>query len=84
MKVDVKMTGVEIDYETADNVTRAVLMDTWDSLSLEIACLEAMDAPLEPYKQEDLDYNKVVLSATGELIKYFTAPNEWPEELKEE
>ena len=83
MNVDFKLKNVEIDFETADRIVVAVMLDQYSNLKQEIKEQKTIDNPMD-YQKEDLKYNEKFLDAVKTMLKHYTALSEWPEELKDE
>ena len=86
---------IEIDDDAADDVVRAVIFDLYESLKDERHNLKQRREirykkrprihrieELNAFEEEDLEYNKDLLAATITIIKYITAHNNLPKELK--
>ena len=83
LSVDLKLKGVEIDFETADNIVVASMIDQYYNLKKEIEWLKTIKTPLK-YQKEDLEDNEKFLDAVVAIIKNYAAHSKWPEELKNE
>ena len=83
MNVDFKLKNVEIDFETADRIVVATMVDQYSILKQEIKEQKTIENPLD-YQKEDLQYNEKFLDAVKTMLKHYTARSEWPEELKDE
>ena len=83
MNVDFKLKNVEIDFETADRIVVAVMLDQYSNLKQEIKEQKTIENPLD-YQKEDLKYNEKFLDAVKTMLKHYTATSKWPEELKDE
>ena len=83
-KYDKKMRKlkIEIDDDTADNVVRASMLDLYESLKDDRHNLNQRIKELKDFEKEDLEYNKTLLAAAITIIKYITAHNNLPKELK--
>ena len=77
------MMQIEIDFETADNIIKASLLDQYHSMKEEIESQKNIESPQE-YQKEDLKYNEEFLAACITILKHYTVYDEWPEELKDE
>ena len=88
---------IEIDDDTADNVVRSIMFDLYKSLiSTDERCnlnqrrerrhkkrpRISLIKELNDFEKEDLEYNKTLLAAAITIIKYITAHNNLPKELK--
>ena len=83
MQIDFKLKNIEIDFETADNIIKASLLDQYHSMKEEIESQKNIESPQE-YQKEDLKYNEKFLDACITVLKHYTVYDEWPEELKDE
>ena len=83
MTIDLKLKGIEIDFETADNIIRASMLDQYHYIKEEIESQKNVEAPQE-YQKEDLEYNEKLLDATETMLKHYTEHSNLPEELKDE
>ena len=72
---------IEIDDDAADSVVRASMLDLYESLKDERRKLNQRKE-LKDFEKEDLEYNKTLLAAAITIIKYITAHNNLPKELK--
>ena len=72
---------IEIDDDAADNIVRAIMFDLYESLKDERYNLKQRKE-LKDFEKEDLEYNKTLLAAVITIIKYITAHNDLPKELK--
>ena len=86
---------IEIDDDAADNVLRASMLDLYEDLKDERCNLKqrrerrhkkrpriSLIKELNDFEEEDLEYNKTLLAAVITIIKYITAHNNLPKELK--
>ena len=86
---------IEIDDDTADNVVRATMFDLYEILKDERHNLKQRREirykkrprihrieELNDFEMEDLEDNKNLLAAVITIIKYITAHNNLPKELK--
>ena len=86
---------IEIDDDAADSVVKASMLDLYESLKDERRNLNqrrerrhkkrpriSLIKELNDFEKEDLEYNKTLLAATITIIKYITAHNNLPKELK--
>jgi len=83
VQIDLKLKNIEIDFETADNIIKASLLDQYHSIKEEIESQKSIESPQE-YQKEDLKYNEEFLAACITILKHYTVYDEWPEELKDE
>ena len=83
MTINLKLKDVEVDFETADNIVRASMLDQYHYIKEEIESQKNVEAPQE-YQKEDLEYNEKLLDATETMLKHYTEHSKWPEELKDE
>ena len=83
MKIDFKLKNIEIDFETVDRIVSAEMFDQYYSLKKEIENQKTIENPLD-YQKEDLKYNEKFLDAVKTMLKHYTVPSEWPDELKDE
>ena len=83
MQIDFKLKNIEIDFETADNIIKASLLDQYHFIKEEIESQKSIESPQE-YQKEDLKYNEKFLDACITVLKHYTVYDEWPEELKDE
>ena len=83
MTIDLKLKGIEIDFETADNIIKASLLDQYHFIKEEIKSQKSVESPQE-YQKEDLKYNEKFLDACITVLKHYAVYDEWPEELKDE
>ena len=81
--VDLKLKGIEIDFETADSIVLASMRDQYYSIKKDIEIIKNMDDQSE-WQKEDLEYNENFLLAVVAIIKHYATYSEWPEELKGE
>ena len=72
---------IEIDDDAADSVVKASMLDLYESLKDERRKLNQRKE-LKDFEKEDLEYNKTLLAAAITIIKYITAHNNLPKELK--
>ena len=72
---------IEIDDDTADNVVRASMLDLYEDLKDKRHNLKQRKE-LKDFEKEELEYNKTLLAAVITIIKYITAHNNLPKELK--
>ena len=72
---------IEVDDDAADSVVRASMLDLYESLKDERRKLKQRKE-LKDFEKEDLEYNKTLLAAAITIIKYITAHNNLPKELK--
>jgi len=77
------MMQIEIDFETADNIIKASLLDQYHSIKEEIERQKSVESPQE-YQKEDLKYNEKFLDACITVLKHYTVDDERPEELKDQ
>jgi len=80
---DLKIRGVEIDFETADSIVSASMFDQYYNLKKDIETQKTKKNLLE-YQKEDLKDNKYLLDACIVVLKHYTVYEKWPEELKKE
>ena len=86
---------IEVDDDTADRIFRASMLDLYETLKGERCNLKQRRErrhkkrprihrieELNDFEEEDLEYNKTLLEATITIIKYITAHNNLPKELK--
>ena len=86
---------IEIDEDTADRIFRASMLDLYETLKDERCNLNqrrerrhkkrpriSLIKELNDFEKEDLEYNKTLLAAAITIIKYITAHNNLPKELK--
>ena len=86
---------IEIDDDAADDVVRAIMFDLYEILKDERHNLKQrreirykkrprihLIEELNAFEEEDLEYNKTLLAAVITIIKYITAHNNLPKELK--
>ena len=86
---------IEIDDDAADDVVRAIMLDLYENLKDERCNLKqrrerrykkrpriSLIKELNDFEKEDLEYNKTLLAAVITIIKYITAHNDLPKELK--
>ena len=83
MKIDLRLKNVEIDFGTADRIIVAEMFDQYSILKQEIKKQKTIENPKD-YQKEDLKYNEKFLDAVKTMLKHYTVPSEWPEELKDE
>jgi len=72
---------IEIDDDTADNVVRASMLDLYEDLKDKRHNLKQRKE-LKDFEKEELEDNKTLLAAIITIIKYITAHNNLPKELK--
>ena len=72
---------IEVDVDTADRIFRASMLDLYENLKDE-RCNLKQRKELKDFEKEDLEYNKTLLAAVITIIKYITAHNDLPKELK--
>ena len=72
---------IEMDDDTADNVVRASMLGLYEDLKDRRRILKQRKE-LKDFEKEDLEYNKTLLAAAITIIKYITAHNNLPKELK--
>ena len=72
---------IEVDVDTADRIFRASMLDLYESLKDKRRNLKQRKE-LKDFEKEDLEYNKTLLAAATTIIKYITAHNNLPKELK--
>ena len=75
---------VEIDDETADSITKCVLLEMYEDLKRRQENQKENYDKFEDFEKEDYDYEAKILEATKVLICYFTTPDERPEELSDD
>jgi hypothetical protein len=80
---DLKLKGVDIDFETADNIVRACMFDQYYTLKKEIEVIKSKK-DLTEWQKEDLEYNEKLMDATIIMLKHYAVYHMWPEELKED
>ena len=86
---------IEVDDDTADRFFRAAMLDLYENLKDERCNLKqrrerrhkkrpriSLIKELNDFEEEDLEDNKTLLAATITIIKYITAHNNLPKELK--
>ena len=83
LSVDLKLKSVEIDFETADNIVVASMIDQYYNLKKEIEWLKTIKTPLK-YQKENLEDNEKLLDAVVVIIKHYAVYSNRPEELKDE
>ena len=83
MNVDSKLNNIEIDFETADRIVVAVMVDQYNNLKQQIKEQKTIENPPD-YQKEDLENNEKLLDAVITILKYYSVYSEWPEELKDE
>ena len=83
MTIDLKLKGIEIDFETADNIIKASMLNQYHDIKEEIESQKSVESPQE-YQKEDLKYNEKYLDACITVLKHYTIDDERPEELKDE
>ena len=81
MTVDIKLKDIEIDFDTADSIVSASMLDQYYNLKKEINALIILKN-LKEHQKEDLEYSKLLLSACIVVLKHYTVHEKWPEELK--
>ena len=82
MTIDLKLKGIEIDFEMADNIIKASMLNQYHDIKEEIERQKSVEAPQE-HQKEDLKYNEKFLDACITVLKHYTVYDEWPEELKD-
>ena len=83
MTIDLKLKGIEIDFETADNIIKTSMLNQYHDIKEEIERQKSIESPQE-YQKEDLKYNEKFLDACITVLKHYTVYDEWPEKLKDE
>ena len=83
MTIDLKLKGIEIDFETADNIIKTSMLNQYHDIKEEIERQKSVES-LQEYQKEDLKYNEKFLDACITVLKHYTVYDEWPEELKDE
>ena len=83
MTIDLKLKGIEIDFETADNIIKASMLNQYHDIKEEIESQKSVES-LQEYQKEDLKYNEKFLDACITVLKHYTVYDDWPEELKDE
>ena len=78
-----KETGVKIDFETADGIVIASMVDQYHNLKYEIEWRKPLKNPLK-YQKEDLEYNEKFLGAVVAIIKHYAVYSSWPEEMQDD
>ena len=86
---------IEVDVDTADRIFRASMLDLYENLKDERCNLNqrrerrhkkrpriSLIKELNDFEEEDLEDNKTLLAAATTIIKYITAHNNLPKELK--
>ena len=74
--------NIEIEYESAEKITREMLIETYGSLMQQIEYIVDSyykTGTLKPYQLEDLNDSYYNAKATKSLIKYFSAPSQYDE-----
>ena len=94
MNVDSKLNNIEIDFETADRIVVAVMVDQYNNLKQQIKEQKTIENPPDSqkdlfenppdYQKEDLENNEKLLDAVITILKHYSVCSEWPEELKDE
>jgi hypothetical protein len=72
---------VTIDDETADGITKCVLLEMYEDLKRRQNSQKENYDNFKDFEKEDYDYDANLLEATKVIICYFTTPDERPEEL---
>jgi hypothetical protein len=75
--------GVKIDFETADGIVIASMVDQYHNLKKEIEWLKTIKNPLK-YQKEDIEYNEKFLGAVVAIIKHYAVYSSWPEEMQDD
>ena len=86
---------IEVDVDTADRIFRASMLDLYENLKDERCDLNQRRErrhkkrprihrikELNDFEEEDWEDNKTLLAAATTIIKYITAHNNLPKELK--
>ena len=81
MSNDLKLKGIEIDFETADSIVTASMFVQYYNLKGEIEAQKTIKKPLK-YQKEELEYNKNLLDACIAILKHYAVYEKWPEELR--
>ena len=84
ISVDLKLKDVMIDFETADNIVVATMIDSYYSLKEEATNYLYKEKRKVEWQKEDSEYNMNLLDAVVTIIKHYAAYSKWPKELKEE
>jgi hypothetical protein len=83
MVVDLKLKGVEISLDTAEDIIAVSMLEQYNYLKKEIEWLKTIKNQKE-YQKEDLKDDEKLLDATETMLKHYTARSHWPEELTSE
>ena len=83
MQIDLKLKGIEIDFETADNIIKTSMLNQYHDIKEEIESQKSVESPQE-HQKEDLKYNEKFLDAVVTILKHYTEYSKWPEELKDD
>ena len=70
-----------LDYESVDNITKERLLELYEELKDTQEKMEEDFDNLNDFQKEDYEYDKNLLEATKILVRYYTTPEECPEEL---
>lgn len=73
--------GMTIDWDTADRITLACLVEHYKMNENGISVLEKK-GDLEPYQQSDLDDSYAYRNHFKKIIRYFTTEDQYEELLK--
>ena len=69
------MYTLKVDYETVDNIVKDVLTKDYIGLCSDIESLQATEN-LEPWAQEDLDFNIRIRDAMMIVFEYYLSVQE--------
>ena len=75
-------TMKKIFEEYIDNVVVDTLIEDLHILREEIRALEALET-LEPYQQQDLDYNKSMIKSIRNVLTYYIPYHDYEEKVGE-
>jgi hypothetical protein len=80
-KIDITLKNIEVDFETADRIIVAEMLDQYNTIKREIKIQKDIKNP-EKYQEEDLEYNIKLLDAVTIVFKHYTVPSDWLEEME--
>ena len=73
--------NLDLEYEVVDNIVKGILLELYEELKDTQEKMKADFDNLKDFQKEDYEYDKNLLEATKILVRYYTTPEECPEEL---
>ena len=72
---------LDLEYEVVDNIVKGILLELYEELKDMQEKMKADFDNLKDFQIENYKHDKKILEATKILVRYYTTPEERPEEL---